>query len=216
MHFEVLVEDESTKVLLEEIFEGIIGNPENVHSWRVISYRGIGHIPQNLTEDVDPQKRLLLTQLPRLLRGYGKSLNDFPSTVVVLVDLDNRNCLEFKDELVGLLEGIRPCPNVLFRIAIEEVEAWLLGDFNAIKAAYPRFKNTVLLSYEQDSICGTWEILADAVHAHGSLALNKLGYPEIGMAKCAWAERIGRYMDVERNQSKSFQVFRDGIRRLTL
>lgn len=215
MHFEVLVEDDSTKVLLEEIFGRIVGNEGNAHSWRVFAYKGIGHIPKNLNTRTDPQKRLLLAQLPRLLRGYGKSLNDFMSAVVVVVDLDNRDCLAFKDELVGLLEEIDPCPNVLFRIAIEEMEAWLLGDANAIKEAYPKVKDIVLSGYKQDSICGTWEILADAVHVNGSAALKKQGYPEIGKAKCAWAEKIGRHMDIEHNQSKSFQVFRDGIRKLT-
>ena len=44
-----------------------------------------------------PEKRILLDQLPRLLRGYGKSLPD-SCAVVVVVDLDKRDCMEFKRE----------------------------------------------------------------------------------------------------------------------
>ena len=48
-------------------------------------------------------------------------------------------------------------------MAIEEGEAWLLGDIPAIQSVYPNAKNAVLNGYENDSICGTWEKLADAV-----------------------------------------------------
>ena len=37
---------------------------------------------------------------------------------------------------------------------------------------------------------------------------------EAGEAKCNWARDIAPHMDVDQNQSKSFQVFRDGIRKL--
>ena len=73
-------------------------------------------------------------------------------------------------------------------------------------------KNAILNQYIQDSICGTWEKLADAIHSSGSAGLLKSGYPEIGIAKCRWAQSIGIHMNVEQNKSKSFQVFRDGLR----
>ena len=72
----------------------------------------------------------------------------------------------------------------------------------------------VLNAYEQDGTCGTWERLADAVHPDGSMRLKQAGGPEAGKAKCEWAGRIAPHMDPDRNRSKSFQVFRDGIRNL--
>ena len=33
------------------------------------------------------------------------------------------------------------------------------------------------------------------------------------IAKCEWAGKIAPHMDVDQNKSKSFQVFRDGIRK---
>ena len=212
MHFEVLVEDKSGRLALEVILEKILGSNSVEHSWKIFSYQGIGHIPRNLHAVPNPYRRLLLEHLPALLRAYGKSL-PHPSVVIVVVDLDSRNCMVFKQELLDLLQVCHPRPSTLFRIAIEEGEAWLLGDRKAVEAAYPRAKISVLDNYTQDSMCGTWEILADAVHPGGSSGLKKLGYPEIGKAKCRWAQEIAPHMNVDRNQSVSFQVFCDGVRR---
>ena len=214
MHFEILVEDASGKIALESILEKILGPDVQDHTYRIIPYKGIGRIPKNLRGTTDPRKRILLDRLPKLLRGYGKALQGFPAAVVVVVDLDDKECLVFKQEMLDILNNCNPQPTTLFRIAIEEGEAWLLGDRNAVKAAYPHAKAQVLNSYVQDSICGTWEKLADAVYPGGSQKLKQLGWPHTGKAKCEWANSIAPYFDIENNQSRSFQVFRDGIRNL--
>ena len=134
--------------------------------------------------------------------------------MLVVVDLDSQDCVRFKRELLGVLQTCNPRPTTVFRIAIEEGEAWLLGDRDAVKAAYPNAKDAVLKGYTQDSICGTWEVLADAVHPGGSAPLKNAGYRAAGRAKCDWARNIAPRLDVNRNRSKSFQVFRDGVRRL--
>ena len=139
-------------------------------------------------------------------------MDDF-SAVVVVVDSDDKDCVKFKQDLLDVLYGCDPRPNTLFRIAIEESEAWLLGDRAAVKAAYPNARDAVLNTYFQDSICGTWEVMADAVHPGGSLPL-RVGYQVAGKAKSDWAKEIAPHMDVDANKSKSFQVFRDGVRNL--
>lgn len=214
MHFEILVEDASGKIALESILEKVLGPNGQEHTYKIIPYKGTGHIPKDLRGTTDPQKRILLDRLPKLLRGYGNSLQDCPAAVIVVVDLDDKDCLTFKQEMLDILNACNPQPTTLFRIAIEEGEAWLLGDQNAVKAAYPRAKDQVLNQYKQDSICGTWEKLADAVYSGGSQKLKRLGWPYTGQAKCEWAEKIAPHLDVEVNQSKSFQVFHDGIRNL--
>ena len=163
MHFEVLVEDESGKIALEHMIPKILGSNDQKHTYRIISYKGVGRIPKNLKGNIDPRKRILLDRLPRLLRGYGKSLENLAAGVVVVVDLDNKDCISFKKEMIDILKTCHPKPKTLFRIAIEEGEAWLLGDSNAVKKAYPKAVEHVLNNYVQDSICGTWEKLADAV-----------------------------------------------------
>ncbi|GBE30869.1 hypothetical protein BMS3Bbin04_01907 [bacterium BMS3Bbin04] len=214
MHFEILVEDASGKIALDSVLEKILRPNGKDHSYRIISYMGGGRIPKDLRGKTDPKKRILLDRLPRLLSGFGKSLQNVPATVVVVVDLDAKDCSVFKQELLDVLNSCNPRPKTLFRIAIEEGEAWLLGDREAVLAAYPRAKRQVLKDYTQDSICGTWEKLADAVYRGGSQKLKKLGWPLTGQAKCEWAGNIAPHMNVDTNQSKSFQVFRDGIREL--
>ena len=213
MHFEFLVEDQSGSIAIDVLLKKILGASEEKHSWNLHSYKGLGHIPKNLHRKSDPAKRLFLNRLPQILQGYGKSLGD-SAAVVVVVDLDDRDCIAFKRELLAVLNACDPRPTTLFRIAIEESEAWLLGDRAAVKAAYPGAKDSVLNGYLQDAICGTWEILADAVHGGEAKALAKAGWPAAGEAKCRWAREIAPHMNPDRNRSPSFRAFRDGLRRL--
>ncbi len=214
MRFEILIEDASGKIALKSILKKILGPNGQDHTYRIFAYKGIGRIPKNLRGTPDPKTRTLLDQLPKILRAYGKSLQAATSAVIVVVDLDNKDCIKFKNQLLDVLKDCDQQPTTLFRIAIEEGEAWLLGDRNAVKATYPLVKEHVLNTYVQDSICGTWEKLADAVYPGGSHKLKRLGYPLIGQIKCEWARKIAPHLDVESNQSRSFQVFRDGIRNL--
>ena len=214
MHFEVLVEDASGKIVVDHVLRRIVGKNGNEHTWRTHGYKGLGRLPKDLHPGGDPSKRLLLEQLPRLLRGYGGSLSRESSAVIVVADLDDKDCMIFKRDLLRILHDCDCRPVALFRIAIEEIEAWLLGDRRAVVAAYGNAKKSVLDSYVQDSICGTWELLADAVHKGGSAELKRSGWPAAGQAKCQWAEDIGRLVDPDRNQSPSFHAFRDGVRRL--
>ena len=215
MHFEILVEDASGELLLGSLLPKILGKNGDSHTWRMHAYKGIGRIPRDLRGKTDPWKRIILDQLPRILAGYGRSPHGTDSAVVVVVDLDDRDCIGFKQELLQLPKRCHPRPKVLFRLAIEEMEAWLLGDRNAIVKAFPRAKTHALHSYRQDSICGTWETLADALFPGGSLALKAEGYPRIGEEKCKWAILIGPHLDVESNLSTSLRVFRSGLLKLS-
>lgn len=215
MHFEILVEDASGELLLRSLLPRILGKFGDPHTWRTHRYKGIGRVPRDLRGKTDPSKRILLDRLPKVLAGYGKSLQGSDSAVVVVVDLDNRDCVGFKQELLHILRRCHPTPRVLFRFAIEETEAWLLGDRKAILKEFPRAKVHVLDSYLQDSICNTWEKLADAVFPGGSPALKAEGYPRIGQEKCRWASVIGRHLDVESNLSPSLRVFKSGLLKLS-
>ena len=137
------------------------------------------------------------------------------SFALLVVDSDARPCAAFLQELNAMLEACTSQPpQTLFRLAIEEVEAWYLGDMEAILAAYPRAKKSVLAKYQQDVPCGTWELLADAVRPGGAAQLRRTGWPLPGQVKHEWADAIGPRMDIERNASPSFRKLRDGLRRL--
>lgn len=214
MHIEILVEDASGEKLLESLLPKVFGAQGDPHTWRTHPYKGIGRIPKNLNTGGDPAKRILLDQLPRLLRGYGNTPGI--DAVVVVLDSDRRNCVEFLTELKTLAADCNPAPNTLFRIAIEEMEAWYFGDRQALTTAYPKAKTEVLNRYTQDSVCGTWELLADAIYPGGSASIKKAGWPLPGQVKHEWAEKIGPLIDLERNVSPSFGKLRDGLRRLVV
>lgn len=206
MHFEFLTEDQSGKVMLELLLPNLLPE-EDGHTYRVLSYKGIGRIPKGLKPSADASKRILLDQLPRLLAGYGKASASFPAVVIVVCDLDDRNKAGFEKEIKALTTTIRPCPDHAVCLAIEEGEAWFLGDQPAIRAAYPKAKNSVMTDYEQDSICGTWERLADAVYPGGSESLKRQGWMRIGQEKSNWAQNITPHMRPDQNRSSSFRSF---------
>jgi hypothetical protein len=94
-------------------------------------------------------------------------------------------------------------------LAIEEIEAWILGDRNAVKKAYPGLDGREYDAYKQDSIVGTWERLADiTLSPNAAKLLKKAAYVETGQRKIDWAKKIGAYMDVRNNASPSFNCFK--------
>lgn len=215
MHFEILVEDQSGKKALDILVPRIVGDG---HTFVVHSYKGVGRIPRDMRDTDDAGKRILFENLPKLLKGYGKTFagysDDYPAVVVLVCDLDKKCLKTFRQELFGILNACNPKPETRFCIAIEEGEAWLLGDLSAIKGAYSKAKNAVLNSYTNDSICGTWEKLADAVYLGGSAKLSEKGWQAVGAEKSKWAEEIPPHMDVMQNLSSSFCYFRDKLLKL--
>jgi len=214
MYFRFFVEDISGKRMLERLVPKIIGDG---HQIDIFGYRGLDRLPDNLDKVPDPQNRTLMGNLPRILRGGGKELAGMPAGtayLVIVCDLDD-NCLkEFRGKLFSLLSNINPAPPTLFFFAIEEGEAWLLGDIKAVSQAYPKAKREILRNYVSDSICGSWEKLADAVYPGGVRELKNYPYSLIGRVKCEWAEKVAELMEPDNNKSPSFRYFRDKLRAL--
>jgi len=207
MHFEFLMEDQSSEKSMKILIPKLLGDKV---TYNIHPYKGIGRIPKGLRPKSDASKRILLDQLPRLLRGYGSVPNC--GTIVIVCDLDDKDKKQFLSELHSVLDACNPKPQALFCLAVEEFEAWYLGDLKAVRKAYPKTKLQVLNNYVNDSICGTWETLADAVYKGGHEALSKKGWQAIGEQKSAWAEAISPHMNVEDNASPSFQFLRSRLR----
>ena len=220
MHFEILVEDASGKLMLEQIVPKILGAKGKPHKYRIINIQELKHrVMADRSRErtpLPPWDTILLQTLTSQLEAYGRSLYKKNGVVIVIVDLDFHKRDSFQKKIEQCFVGYHPAPKGSVCLAVEEGEAWLLGDLSAVRRAYPLAKEYVLNSYEQDSVCGTWEYLADAIFRGGSERLAELGYPHIGREKCQWAENIGQYVDVDRNQSPSFIRFRDTLRRLMI
>lgn len=156
-------------------------------------------------------KSALLRNLPNRLKAYRHRTDDW--CVIVLIDRDDQDCLEIKQQLElfahnsGLITRTRSHEQfqVINRIAIEELEAWFFGDVEALVAAYPRVDPNLgqKAGYrDPDAIKGgTWEQLERVL---------KYYHPG-GLEKIRAAEDIAQYMQPGRNRSKSFQVFRDAL-----
>jgi Domain of unknown function (DUF4276) len=215
MHLEVLVEDQSGKNFLDIALQRMVAGD---HTFRVHPYKGIGRIPKNLNKNSDAGTRILLDRLPALLRGYGSAFSQYPrdyqAAVIIVCDLDDKDLAAFCSDLLAILDACSPKPNAAFCLAIEEGEAWLLGDITAIKKAYPHARERILRGYINDSICGTWECLPDAVFSGGAETLSQGGWQAIGAEKSKWALNITPHMDLESNESPSFRRFRDRVRAL--
>jgi hypothetical protein len=200
MRIHFLVEGPSEKALLEIWLPRFL--PPH-HSFKIIPHRGKGKIPGDPSKKPDPKRQGLLDQLPAKLRAYGKELSSETDRIIVLVDLDDNECLVLKRHMLDLLTHCTIPPTVCFRIAIEETEAFYLGDKQAIKRAFPKCKLTKMDSYVQDSICGTWELFRDVIG-------------ETGEDKVGWAKLIAPYLSTQwkgtqANLSNSFRQLCCGI-----
>lgn len=212
MHIEVLVEDSSGAALLRHLMPKFLGDNVGGHTWRVHDFKGVGRIPKNLTLKSDPRRQTLLDKLPRMLEGYGATPGY--DAVLVVVDTDDRNVAAFRRDLKRVLAQCENAPKTVFGVATEEIEAWYFGDRTALLTAFPRADKKVLNRYQQDAVCGTWEMLADALIKGGAATLKKQGFHKAGEFKHECANRIGPLMDVSRNQSPSFKGALKGVAEL--
>lgn len=213
MHFQYLVEDQSGAALIRILMQKIVELYPNA-TYDCKGFRGIGGFTRkNTIKETKTGK--LLNDLATYLRGFDRSLQSFPSVIIVVLDSDDHDVQQFRSELEAVaIQNMIKIDHV-FCLAVEEIEAWLLGDRHALLSAYPHAKMHVLNTYVQDSICGTWEVLADAVYPGGTSKLSRehASFIEIGKLKAEWAQNIGIHTDLKSNESPSFNDFIHEIER---
>lgn len=197
MHLEFLLEELSAEAFFSGFLPRIV--PQGT-SWNLITFQG---------------KSDLLKNLERRLKGYRAWLpNDW--RIVVLVDEDREDCLRLKSKLeaaaasAGLATRSAPKNRsfqVLNRIAVEELEAWFLGDVEALRTAYaglPAGLAQQAAFRDPDAVPGgTWERL--------ERLLGSAGHFPGGLGKIELARRLAAHLEPNRNRSRSFQCFLKGL-----
>lgn len=196
-HLKLLVEEPSMEAFLRAVLPRLL--PQN-RTFEIHSFQG---------------KADLLNKLEARLRSYATWI---PADwrIVIVVDRDNDDCLQLKRQLerIANIAGLQTRTNagnvhwqLVNRIAIEELEAWYFGDWQAVQAAYPRVRATQTNRRgfrNSDAIAGgTWESFERVMQRHG--------YFKGGLAKIEAARAIGPYVDPARSQSNSFVVFYNAI-----
>ncbi|WP_375433880.1 DUF4276 family protein [uncultured Hymenobacter sp.] len=197
MHIEFLLEEPSAEAALNILLPKLL--PPDA-TWNCYPHRG---------------KTDLLQRLPGRLKTYTHQFPHQPELrVVILMDADT-DCRQRKVELekvvadAGLPTKTTALPGQPFRIitrlAIQELEAWFLGDRTAIQTAYPRVRPQHFsgLPHDPDTIADTWGTLWRV--------LQEGGYYKAGKAKVEWAETIAPHLDPKQNRSVSFQYFCQGL-----
>ncbi len=190
-HLEVLVEERSTEEALSILLPRLLG----ATTFSLHPYTG---------------KADLLTKLPSRLRGYGKWM-PADMRILIVVDRDDDDCRKLRANVdaIARKEGLtvrakkKSAYQVASRIAIEELEAWFFGDWQAVRAAYPRVPTSIPTQRQYrdpDAIKGgTWEALERVLQNAGELGGR--------LRKIETARRVSTHMDPARNKSPSFQAF---------
>ncbi|MBI3920987.1 MAG: DUF4276 family protein [Armatimonadetes bacterium] len=162
----------------------------------------------------------LLKRLPERLRGYAKWIPE-AWRIVVVVDRDDDDCKRLKARLERIAAAAflttrsaasgRPY-SLVNRIAIEELEAWYFGDWEAVLAAYPRLPSDVPAKAafrDPDAIKGgTWEAF--------ERILQRAKYFKGGLRKIEAARAVAEHWDPARNTSASFRAFRDVLQEMAI
>ena len=196
-HFEFHVEEVSVEAFLTACLPSILSAD---CTFQIHPYQG---------------KDALLRKIGDRLKGYSTWM-PAEYRIVVIVDRDRDECEELKSRLEEICEsaGLRsrraaggPAWQVVTRIAIEELEAWYFGDWEAVRQAYPGVSPKIPNQgpyRDPDAIAGgTWEAFERILKRHG--------YFRQGMAKVQAATAIGPHIDPARSRSRSFAVFRGAI-----
>ena len=155
-----------------------------------------------------PGKQALLRHLPARLRAYRRWLPR-DHRLVLRVDRDQQDCRDLKQALLegiaaaGLVaKGSSSAFDAAVRIVEEELEAWFIGEPDALCTAYPRLPSSFARARsfrEPDRITGTWEALERLLRRHG--------YHRGGRQKIELARQVARHFEASRNRSPSFRVF---------
>lgn len=209
MQIEILSEDKSSTAVLQSIMDQLLARRDIRHQVCIRPHRGKGFYPANFWKKPARYASGLMDLLPAKVRAYAEIYDPAELILVVVMDADDEDPNQVYRRLEKILLDFGDRLAYVIGISVEETESWLLADAQAISRAYPQADLALLNQYEQDSIVGTWEFLAAVLYGKDADRIIDIGYPAVGQYKHEWARRISPYLELDRNQSPSFQRFRN-------
>ena len=214
LHLEVLSEDRSGCVVLQSLITGILKNERQPFTLALRAHRGKGKaLPIEDALTPPPFSSGLLDLLPAKLKAYDEVYAGRRFVAVVVMDSDSDAPRSVYNTVRDMCRRYAPSLPHAIGISVEEIESWLLADERAILAAYPQADLSQKNNYIQDSVCGTWEVLARVLLGDRARELIRIGYPAVGQYKQEWANRISAHLNPADNRSPSFHSFRKEILR---
>jgi hypothetical protein len=148
-------------------------------------------------------------ELEHLLQGITLSISKMPhSAILVTRDQDEEDCKLLKQRLLGKMR--HRTSNSRIRIVCRELEAWFLGDLQAVEMAYPRSKAT---KYQNKSELRDVDTLPQPSQYLKKIIPDFAKLPYLPKIKAA--KKIAPYLNLQNNQSKSFQWTLQAIKALT-
>jgi len=173
----IFTEEPSAKKVLDAILPKIL--PDNIE-FRVYPHQGKGDLEKAFNNSI-----------PTICKIPG-------SKVLITCDQDSSDCIKVKQNIEEKIELKCNC-DYKIRIVCKELESWFLGDLNAIREAYPRFKPEQYLRKADFRN-------VDSINTPNKYLLKII--PELNnrsfLPKQEVAATISPHLDIDNNRSISF------------
>jgi len=164
-----------------------------------------GFLPSILPEDENIYCRYVVfegkSDLQKNLFRKLKAWQNNDAKFIVLHDKDSNDCMQIKEKLTNICQSSGKS-NTLVRIACHELESWYLGDLLAVERGLGLFG---LERQRNNRKFRTPDNIGNAFQELSRLTRDKY-------QKISGSRSIAPYLDIERNQSRSFRVFVEGVR----
>ena len=174
----ILTEEESMEVTLRELLPKL-----GVSVFEIVTFQGVSDLESSLT---------------RRIRGW----RDPNARFLVIRDNDNGDCGARKQRLLDRIAAAGGNRAAKVRIVMQELEAWFLGDPEALENAglLARGARPAWLRAPEDE----------------AQPVSRLKNLEAGYGKVSGARLIARHLDPDRNQARSFHATINAIRELAM
>jgi hypothetical protein len=174
----ILTEEESMEVTMRALLPKL-----GIADFQILTFQGVGDLENSLT---------------RRLRGW----RDPNARFLVIRDNDNGDCRERKQRLLDRIGAAGGERIAKVRIVMQELEAWFLGDPQALEAAglLPAGKRPAWLRAPEDE----------------AQPVARLRTLDPGYGKVSGARRIAPHLDSARNAAHSFHATITAIQDLAM